>query len=286
MRNTLRRVSRSLPFASVPLLVLAAGILGCSTHDADLTPKPPLSESAKAEGRFFGEVSAFYCANFRWPTSWSELEEFQLARGAASALLDEFSEPLIQSPRAIVLNLSYLDKENVRRKASFIAPPSCDPNAKRKVDRRKVTMAGDGVAFTLPNGFSLMKSGEIAERWKSPPFPDAAWQRDDESLIAVRFGDLDLTDEEVAESLDDMVEAYESSVPSLVWRGKSVVGLSGKSMLRHEFESTSSQGRIVNVVYTGSYNGRLFAVTITGPIEVADELSRVALEVEETLVVR
>lgn len=286
MKNPRSRALLPVPSVLAGLLVIVAGALGCSTREADLTPKAPLSESAKAEGRFFKEVSAFYCANFRWPTSWSEFAEFEISRGVASNLFDEFAEPLIQSPRAIVLNLSYLDRANVRRKASFIAPPSCDSNAMQRGESRNVAMAGDGVVFLLPEGFSLMKAGEIAERWKSPPFPDAAWQRADESLIAVRFGDLDLTDEEVTESLDDMVQAYESSLPSLVWRGKSVVAIADKSMLKHEFESTSSQGRIVNVVYTGSYNGRIFAVTITGPIEVADALSQVALQVEATLSVR
>lgn len=260
--------------------------MGCSTREIDLAPDFPTSESKKAEGKFFEEVSAFYCANFRWPTSWSELEEFQLSHGASAHSLDVFSEPVIQSPRAILLTLSYVDRENVRRKASFIAPPSCESQVRRDGDSRKVAMAGDGVAFTLPEGFSLMKGGEITERWKSPPFPDAAWQRDDEILVAVRFGDLELSDEEVAESLDDMVEAYESSVASLVWRGKAVVDLSGKSLLKHEFESASSQGRIVNVVYSGSYDGRLFAVTITGPSAASEAVLQVARGVQGTLVVR
>jgi hypothetical protein len=149
-----------------------------------------------------------------------------------------------------------------------------------------VAIAGDGVVFTLPEGFSLLKGKEVKERWKAPPFPDAAWHRDDGVLVAVRFGDLDLSDEQVPDALQDMVEAYEAAVPSLVWRSKSAVSISGKAMLRHEFESTSSSGQLLNIVYSGSYDGRLFAVTITGPVTVAEELSDVARQTEETLIVR
>jgi len=276
-------IRNSFIFGAVALIL---GSAGCSARTSGTGPESASSESVRAETRFFKKVSAFYCAQYRWPKSWSELREFQASQGSEASFLDEFGAAEIQSPRAIVLTLSYVDKQGVRHKASFIAPPSCRPKSQGEKASNVVAIAGDGVVFTLPERFSLMKAKEIQERWKAPPFPDAAWHREGGVLVAVRFGDLELSNDQVSDALQDMVEAYEAAVPSLVWRSKGVMSISGKTMLRHEFESASSSGTLLNIVYSGSYDGRLFAVTITGPSHVSQELSDVARQTEETLIVR
>ena len=131
-----------------------------------------------------------------------------------------------------------------------------------------------------------MKASAVLARWKAPPYPDAAWSSGDGTLIAVRFGDVELQSGDTAAFFQDVSEAYEASVPSLVWRAKDVVTVGSKTMLRHEFESGSSRGQLVNVVLSGSFDGRLFAITVTGPLEQADRTAAAATVLKDSLRVR
>jgi hypothetical protein len=131
-----------------------------------------------------------------------------------------------------------------------------------------------------------MKGSQIVRHWRAPPYPDAAWTADDGTLVAVRFGDIELETSEIASFLQDVTEAYQASVPSLVWHSQDVKKLGSTTMLRHEFENISSRGKLLNVVLSGSFDHRLFAITVTGPVERVESIEQAAQSIESTLKVR
>jgi hypothetical protein len=149
-----------------------------------------------------------------------------------------------------------------------------------------VSIAGGGIQFRLPQDFSLMKGAAVQERWKSPPYPDAAWSSANDLLVAIRFGDLELLNEEVPDALEDMVEAYQAAVPGLVWRSKEAMMLGPTQVLRHEFESSAAAGRMLNVVFSASFGGKLFAITVVGPVGQEQLVVGVARDVQNSLTVR
>ena len=131
-----------------------------------------------------------------------------------------------------------------------------------------------------------MKGSDIRAWWKAPPYPDAVWKSQDDSVIAIRFGDAELTPGQTVEFLHDLSEAYEASVPSLTWRMRDVRLLGSATVLRHEFENNSSRGQLVNVVLSASFGGYLFAITVTGPVERATTVIAAADQVEASLRIR
>jgi hypothetical protein len=149
-----------------------------------------------------------------------------------------------------------------------------------------VSIAAGGVVFKLPKGFELMSTGDIKSRWKSPPYPDVAWSSAEGTILAIRFGDVEIKSEELMSVAEEMSEAYESSVPLLVWLAKESKVINGKHFLYLEFQSDSSNGLIANVVFTSSFDNRLFAISLTGPVAEVEALREVAKEIEQTLQVR
>jgi hypothetical protein len=270
----------------IALGLASSWLVGCASVDSPRKPLEPSTDSAAVEKTLFRAVSDFYCEKLTWPQSIDEVNEFEVARRGDVSFLDEFSQAALSSPRAILLTVSYVSTSGVARKVSFIAPPRCGGLSEDSADKSAVSIAGGGIQFRLPKGFALMKGSAIKERWKAPPYPDAAWSSDDGTVVAIRFGDLELDDSQVGESLQDMVEAYEAVVPGLVWRGKESGLFGEKHLLRHEFESSSSAGPILNVVFSASFAGKLFAITITGPIDREQSISQVAQSVKSSLVVR
>jgi hypothetical protein len=271
---------------SIALTLAGSWLGGCASIDSPDKPTEPVSESAAVEKKLFRAVSDFYCTKLSWPKSVDELSAFEAAQRHDVSFLKQFTRATFSSPRAIVLTVSYSSPAGAPRKVSFLAPPRCNGASGRGANKSEVSIAGGGIQFRLPRGFSLMKGAEIQSRWKAPPYPDAAWSAQDGTVIAIRFGDLELDDSQVSEALQDMIEAYEAVVPGLVWRGKESMPFGKKQMLRHEFESNSSSGTILNVVYSASFGGKLFAITITGPLDKQQSVSEVAQSVKSSLLVR
>lgn len=283
---TLGSSSFSAFFSTVPVWVAAIAVMasGCaSSSRGSVPPQGQLMDASAAEKGVFASVSSFYCAKQRWPARWSDVVKQQGEESDAVAFLERFGEPTLASPRAIVLTLTYTKEGGGSRTATFIAPPYC---GERSDDKRRVSIAGGGVVFELPKGFTLMKGVEMQSRWKAPPYPDAVWSSADDVLIAIRFGDVQLDAEQTGQFFHDLSEAYQASVPSLVWRTRDVRIVGDTTVLRHEFENSSSRGQLVNVVLSASFDGYLFAITVTGPAQRAEAVVAAAAQLEGSLRVR
>lgn len=270
--------------AAIVALTVGLFVGGCSSREE---PTPPLEvgDVASNERVVFGAAAGFYCARAGWPKDWDELVDFERARGSDVGVLETFEEPEFETPRAILLTLSYRKGDGAARKVTFIAPPSCGEGVK-KSDTRAVSIAGGGVRFRLPERFRLMKGEAVKERWRAPPYPDAAWSSSDGRVIAVRFGDVELDRDDTVDFLADVSEAYQASVPTLAWIARDVISVQGAPMLRHEFENSSSRGVLRSVVLSGSFDHRLFAITVTGPAEVSESVTQAASEITDGLSVR
>jgi hypothetical protein len=131
-----------------------------------------------------------------------------------------------------------------------------------------------------------MKGDQIRSRWKAPPYPDAAWASSDGAIVAVRFGEEGIKASEVAALGSDLAEAYKEAVPGLLWRSQELATAGASPVVISEFESDSSLGRIVNVVLSSSYDGRLFAITVTGAVAQADAVRELSAAIKDTLVIR
>ncbi len=245
-------------------------------------PSALLDNPTSVERAAFELNSDFYCDRKRWPLEWSELVEFQRQRGKAASWVEQVQEPRLSSPRAIFLSFEYTGVDQAPRRATYIAPPRCDQTSAKEI----VSIAAEGVVFKLPDGFELMPVKDVQERWKEPPFPDAAWSAAEGRVLAIRFGEVEIKPEELPKYAEDMAEAYESSIPSLVWTFKDSKVIGGKPVLYHEFQSQALQGPTSNVVLSSVFDGRLFAITISGPTEYADAVVQAARQIERTLQIR
>lgn len=267
---------------TVMLLTVAALGTGCASTPASVAPSISTDQPESFEREAFEVLSDYYCANKVWPTTWTEVEEFQRGRGEDAQWLQDAKEPALASPRAILLTLSYKTEEGAPRRATYIAPPRCGKESEKGV----VAVAAEGVVFRLPEGFELMQAKDLQAKWKAPPYPDAAWGAQDGRVLAIRFGDVEIKPEELPDFAEDMAEAYEASIPSLVWTFKDSKVIDGKPVLYHEFQSTASNGPILNVVLSSTFDNRLFAITITGPTEKSDAVVRTARHIEQSLRIR
>jgi hypothetical protein len=255
---------------------------GCATVPAPSAPPVSLEDPENFERAAFDLAADFYCDHKRWPTTWAELLEFQRQRGADTSWVEQVKEPRVSSPRAIFMTFDYTGVDGSPRRATYIAPPRCGHESEKGL----VAIAADGVVFRLPEGFALMPVKDVQSRWKAPPYPDAAWSAADGRVLAIRFGDAEIKPEELTQYAEDMAQAYESSVPALVWLSKGTKVIDGKPALYHEFQSASSSGQILNVVFSSVFDGRLFAVTITGPTERSDAVLDAARQIEQSLRIR
>ncbi|MFN4895247.1 MAG: hypothetical protein ACK5GN_06075 [Pseudomonadota bacterium] len=278
------KLIRLLQKTSVLAFILVGSLFGagCATSPAPVAPNVSQDDPDNFEKCAFDLLSDFFCEEKRWPTEWAQLVGFEKRRGRDATWLEVVKEPQISSPRAIFLSLRYVSSGGVPRRATYIAPPRCGREAEEGV----VSIAADGVVFDLPAGFKVMSASDVRERWKAPPYPDVAWNTSDGRVLAVRFGDVDIKSDELPQFAADIAEAYESSIPSLVWTFKDSKVINDKPVLYHEFQSTASSGPILNVVFSGSFADRLFAITITGPTEISDAVVQSARQVEQSLRVR
>lgn len=275
-------MNASLPvhWLSSVCLVVSVSVTGCGpSFPGNGASEQEMREAESPERRMFAVMSRYYCEHKRWPKTLEELEAFEESIEATHLDTGEFQNPTLESPRAVVLTLGYDNSIGVRRKVSFIAPPRCDE------DKRdgEISIAAGRIRFEVPSGFSLMGGQEVKKRWRAPPFPDAAWRDPSGVLIAIRFGDVEVAPAELESLEPSLAEAYESSVPALVWKRKGPRVSEDTVMLEHAFESDSSTGRLVNFVISTSFEGKLLAITLIGKIEDAERVEGLAQQVENSL---
>lgn len=260
-----------------------------------------ISTAAVFEQRLFKLTSDYYCINGDWPKIWGDVVAFASKdsnQNSSAAGLDWLSlstEPTLSSTRAVSLTLSYTNQSGLKRKANFIAPPSCGVDGDApEASQEQVSVAGGGVRFKLPSGYKLIKPKELKDRWKTPPFPDAGWEGEESGvLIALRFSEIEVDSSDLAELSQEMAEAYESSFPSIIWSAREERVVGGRPYIYQAFQSATvaSGDGLVNsaiesVVLAGIFHGRLFSITVTAPVGGADLVTRVARVVEESLRVR
>jgi hypothetical protein len=178
--------------------------------------------------------------------------------------------------------MNYRSVSGEERKVSFIAPPQC---VGANSDGR-VSIAAGRIRFDLPVGFRLMGGADVKARWKNPPYPDAGWKSEGDLIIAIRFGDIEVSEQELAGLSSELQRAYEGSVPGISWLKKEPMAVNGRTLLEHEFESDSSRGRVVSYVISSSFDQKLVAITVIGPVSKTAEVDDVARQIERTLVIR
>lgn len=240
----------------------------------------PLRPPEEFEKETFTAISSFYCEYKRWPNDWNEFDEFLTAVGKGDSLGEDYRNPVLESPRAVLATLSYESMLGAARRVSFIAPPQCEESG----DERDVQMCGGRVSFRLLKEFTVMGGVVIKERWRAPPYPDAAWKsKSGGYVIAVRFGEVDLEPAAVADFKQTLEAAYETSIPSLKWLVREVVEQNGRVFLAHEFESTSSRGRIATVVISTSFSGKLLTINVVGPAEGRSQVEEFARNITNSL---
>ena len=236
-------------------------------------------QPASPEQEMFSVMSRYYCEHKSWPATLEQLEAFDQSVNEAPIDIRTFKNPTLEASRAVVLTLGYDNELGVRRKISFIAPPRCDDE---KTDG-EISIAAGRIRFEVPTGFALMGGEAVKQRWRAAPFPDAAWRDERGILIAIRFGDVEVQPAELVSLDASLTEAYESSVPSLVWVRKGPREVEGRVLLEHAFESDSSTGKLVNFVVSTSFDGKLLAITMTGNSQDVDRVDAIVQKVETSL---
>lgn len=263
------------------LSLLVAPLLACSMNAPGSLPDPVRDEELVHK-----ELSLFYCEQRRWPASWEEFATW--AAGAPSPLVskvgssprDSFVGAKLTSPRAILLTVAYTDTMNVERLVSYSAPPTCEPNP----DPAIVALAGERVTFQLPEGFALLNTAVIQERWKNGAYPDVAWEDANQSVIlAVRFGEAQISPQDLHTLARPLEQAFTKSVPKIAWLAKRVKSGGEQPRLIHEFESDSSRGRLVTVGMSFSFDDKLLSINLVGPAEKRKEVETAAEAVRATL---
>ena len=274
MRSSLSAMNSFRSVSRLVLCVVLVIVTGCGTSSVG-----PEGESESSEKHMFSVMSRYYCEHKRWPKTMDEVEAFAESVDESSIETGQFQNPTLESSRAVVLTLAYDNNLGARRKVSFIAPPRCDDE---KVDG-EISIAAGRIRFEVPTGFTLMSVEAIKGRWKTPPFPDAVWRDESGVLIAIRFGDVEVTSAELQTLEPSLTEAYEGSVPSLTWIRHGPRMIADRTILEHEFESDSSTGRLTNFVISTSFDDKLLAITLIGRAEDAARVEEMATHVESSL---
>jgi len=257
------------------LSVLCLASVGCAPRGGNSLRAPESSEE-----RTFQFLSAFYCKEKRWPQSWEEFSVFARARAEGGQVLEGFNRAQFSSQRAILLTLDYQDAKGAARRVSFIAPPQCgafnDPSV--------VSMAAGRVLFKLPHGFSVLGGEAVQERWKRPPYPDAAWEDSISTVvIALRFGEVPLPAGGIVALKDKLESSYQSSVTNLSWLVRKVKKQGAVDFLLHEYESDSVKGRLLTASITLPFDGKLLTLNVVGPVDQRQAIEAVAEELYASL---
>lgn len=273
--NLLRSVS--CLFFIVALVTMSG--CGASSSVGPEGASESIRKPESAEKRMFSVMSRYYCEHKRWPKTMDEAHAFSESVDEDSIDIRDFRNPTLESPRAVLLTLGYDNSSGTRRKVSFIVPPRCDDEK----DDGEISIAAGRIRFEVPPGFTLMSGEAIKGRWKNPPFPDAVWRDDSGVLIAIRFGDVEVTSAELRTLAPSLTEAYEGSVPSLKWIRQGPRLIEDRTILEHEFESDSSTGRLVNFVISTLFDEKLLAITLISRAEDAGRVGEMATQVENSL---
>lgn len=253
------------------VLCVVVLVSGCGVFRRVAPPQPDVVEQ-----QLFTQLSSFYCAQKRWPSSWNEVA----TESGAALDLAYFREPRTSSGRAILFTVEYTTPAGAARKVSFIAPPFCGEQPAAEV----VSVAGGRVLFQLPVGFAVLGGAGIQDRWKRPPYPDAAWEDPvSEVVIALRFGEAEVPAVGIAALKSKLESAYEKSVTNLKWLVRKSRKNGAAPFLLHEYESDSVRGRLVTVGLSMPFDGRLLTINIIGPLEQQPAVESVAEQLHASL---
>jgi hypothetical protein len=144
-------------------------------------------------------------------------------------------------------------------------------------DQSVVSMAAGRVWFKLPYGFSVLGGKAVEERWKRPPYPDAAWEDPVSGVvIALRFGEAELPSGGMSAIKDKLEKSYEASVTNLSWLARKIKNHGSTEFLLHEYESDSVKGRLLTASLTFGFDGKLLTVNIVGPVDQRHAVETVA----------
>ncbi len=260
---------------AAPLVLLVAG---CARE-----PASPVRPPEEFEKETFQAISTFYCEYKRWPNDWKEFKDFLDSIGKGDSLGEDYRGATLESPRAILVTLNYDTLLGSPSRVSFIAPPQCEPPANPK----DTLMCGGRISLRLPPEFSVMGGVAVKERWRAPPYPDAAWRsKSGGYVVALRFWEVMVEPGAIEQFKETWEASYETSIPGLTWVVREVVEQDGRTFLAHEFESDTSRGRTVTVVVSTSFDGKLFSVNIAGPIEGRTQVEAYAREIMHSLKLR
>ncbi len=260
--------SCSMRRSFLALMMVCMLVMGCAGRGGSALRAPESNEE-----RAFQFLSAFYCKEKRWPAGWDEFTTFALPRDGGGELIGSFSNVQLSSPRAILLTLDYNDSSGTSRRVSFIAPPQCSTNS----DRSVVSMAAGRVWFKLPYGFAVLGGKEIEERWKRPPYPDAAWEDSISGVvIAVRFGEVELPAGGMSAIKSKLEKSYEAAITNLSWRIRKIKMQGSTEFLLHEYESDSVKGRLLTASLTFGFDGKLLTINVVGPADQRHAVETVA----------
>ena len=269
------RMDIGRPVFSHISLALCLLVAGCSPTTAP-SVRPPDGE----ERVVFGKMSAFYCKQHRWPVSWKEFATSEQGDEEAGSYVSNFSNPKLESPRAILLTLRYTNSQGIDRKVTFIAPPDCGEST----NAEEISIAGGRVTFVLPKRFVVLDAQAIKAKWKGGPYPDVAWQDSQKGIfVTVSFGEIQVDLGEMEDFKAELEEAYEGSVPKLQWIEKRLEDVGGSPELVHEFVSESSNGVLVSYLISRSFDGRQLSFSVAGPGDRQSEVESIGIAVRDSL---
>ena len=220
-----------------------------------------------------------------------------------------FASPVVSSTRPVVFSIEYLPtsvgiKElsrppatapsiptptvaAARRKATFIAPPSCK-NSKEHVEvDGRISLVAGRLSFILAPSFAPFTGATIREKWGNGTVPDVAWNDPEAGVtVAVRFGEALLSDASLEGFKSGLEVAYAKSVPGLVWHRKESSLASTPKLLIHEFDSSSSRGTLKSIVFSLPFDGRLLSISVTASVERERAVNQTATVIRDSLLVK
>lgn len=260
-----------------PLVVTLSVTAGCSTQ------KPAKVRPAESSEKYvFDSMSAFYCSQHRWPRTWDEFVHFDGLSKAAHHAVGEFLDPVMASPRAILLTVKYKNIQGVDRKVTFVAPPDCSG---AKGD--EISIAGGRITFNLGKEFSLLGGEAVKAKWKGGPYPDAAWQDATQGIfVTVSFGEVQVTPDQLGTLKEELEATYESSIESLEWVERSLASEEDPPKLVHELKSGGPSGQVLSYAVTVSFDERLLTFSVAGPAMKQKQIERVADVLRRSLTLR
>ncbi len=148
-------------------------------------------------------------------------------------------------------------------------------------------MAGGRVTFDRLSGFTQLDGAAVKSKWMDGPYPDVAWQDVSRGIfVTVRFGDVPITPQELADLKEDLEAAYETSLKNLTWIERSVAADEEPPKLVHILLSDSPSGSTISYTMSMSFDDRLLTVSVSGPAERDKGIEQVAGTLRHSLRLR